>query len=448
MKSLRRRLFLLLVAATGFVWLAAVAWIEIRTRNDIEHVLDARLREAARMVVSLIGSGAVAGTAGAIPSPDLRPELASYRQHLACQIWSLDGRLIGRSSDAPEANLSDNASGFSDRLIDGQSWRIYSIEDRAKGVRVLVGDRLGLRTRLVAGLIEGLVAPALFILPLLGVLIWMSIGRGLSPLSALAKELQSRDADDMRPISAGDAPQEVRPVAEALNGLFAKVEKARRHEREVTAFAAHELRTPLAGLKTHAQVAIAAADPELKERALRQILTSVDRTARLVRQLLALAKLEAGAEQGCKEELNAGQVIDEIVDALKGSSSATSVVTDPALRHLTLQADRELFTLALRNLHENAIFYTPAGGTVRWGAGAGGKSLFVEDDGPGIPEEELPLVTQRFFRGHKRTVSGSGLGLTIVDLALKRIGSKLILGNRLQGRGLRAEIVLQRADQG
>jgi two-component system sensor histidine kinase QseC len=440
MTSLRWRLFFILMAATGAIWLGAAGWIYFRTKAEIEHVLDARLQEAARMVNSLVASSDITQLSGAIPVPVSHPELVNYQRQLACQIWSLDGRLIAHSSGAPDTNLTDHVLGFSERIVDGETWRVYAIEDTDKGLRVLVGDRLGLRERLIVDLIKGLMAPAMLIAPLLGVLIWISIGRGLRPLLVLANELQSRGADDMSPIDASDAPLEVRPVADALNSLFAKVETARRHEREVTAFAAHELRTPLAGLKTQAQVALTASDPLVKEGALRQILFAVDRTARLVRQLLALAKLDADLDFEHEEDLRFWVVLNEIIDAPETTSTDRRVEVDPALRCVYVRANRELLTLALRNLHENAIIHAPSGGAVRWGIARDGASLFVEDEGPGVPEEELPLLTQRFFRGRHKSKSGSGLGLAIVDMALKRIGAVLRLRNRTDGGGLRAEI--------
>jgi two-component system sensor histidine kinase QseC len=126
----------------------------------------------------------------------------------------------------------------------------------------------------------------------------------------------------------------VKPLADALNGLFTKLEAARRHEREVTAFAAHELRTPLAGLKTQAQIAMTAADPVVKEGALRQILVSVDRTAHLVRQLLAIAKLDAGLETSRGEDVNVGEVVADVIEALKPAAGSLRAIEprDPDAR--------------------------------------------------------------------------------------------------------------------
>ncbi len=196
------------------------------------------------------------------------------------------------------------------------SW-FCTVEDTSKGVRVMVGDRLGLRERLVTDLIMGLVTPALLVVPFLGMLIWASLGRGLRPLRLMARDLAGRDADDMSAIDAGRAPAEVRPLADALNGLSLKVEAARRHEREVTAFAAHELRTPLAGLKTQAQVAMATTDPDVAKAALRQILAAVDRTTRLVRQLLDAARLDAAGETQILAEVDVGALVAETVDGMR-----------------------------------------------------------------------------------------------------------------------------------
>ena len=436
MRSLRVRLFAILLLATSLIWLSAVAWIYLGSKREVEQVLDNRLQEAARMVGSLVG---VVGGTGADGTPRTIPAPTAYERQLSCQIWSLDGRMVARSSGAPERRLSDAPAGFSEREVDGEIWRVFTVEDADKGMRVMVGDRLSLRERLVTDLIMGLITPALLVVPFLGVLIWASLGRGLRPLRLMAQNLAARDADDMSAVDTRRAPAEVRPLADALNGLFLKVEAARCHERELTAFAAHELRTPLAGLKTQAQVAIAATDPEVTKAALRQILAAVDRTTRLVRQLLDAARLDATGEPCPLTDVDVGAVVAETVEGMRMPPGIRTVI-DPGLRGFTLRADSESLRLAVRNLHENAMQHMVAG-TVEWGMQPGGGGVFVRDEGPGIPDEELPHVTKRFFRGRHKSTIGSGLGLSIVEMALRQSGLSLSLRNRPDRPGLQVEIL-------
>jgi two-component system, OmpR family, sensor histidine kinase QseC len=441
MISLQTRLFLILVTATGLIWLFAIGWIYVGTRHEVEGVLDARLQEAARMVASLVPVKGVATPVGQAAGAGLA-ELPLYERQLSCQIWSLDGRLVARSWGAPSSRLSDTSSGFSERIVDGETWRVFTVEDADKGIRVLVGDRLGIREHLVADIIKGLLAPTMLIAPLLGFLIWSSLSRGLRPLRALAKELQNRGAEDMSPVRAGPTPAEILPMVRSLNQLFEKVEGARRHEREITAFAAHELRTPLAGLRTQVQVAIGASDSTVRSVALQQILLAVDRTTRLVRQLLAMANLDARADAEIDARVNLGFAIDEIAETVANRDSV-GIAIDPALDETILTANAELLMLALRNLHENAVHHTVSPGIVRWSveSRAGETVIAVEDEGPGIPCEEMPLVTRRFFRGRYKSPAGSGLGLSIVELALRANSARLNLVNRTDRVGLRAEII-------
>lgn len=393
------------------------------------------------MVSSLaINSDAVASDRS--PSDEhLLPEIASYERQLSCQIWSLDGRLVARSSGAPSDSLGNETDGFSDQQVGGETWRVYAISDPAKGIRVLVGDRLGLRERLISDLIKGLLWPTLLIFPLLGLLIWTVLGQGLRPLHLMAIDLRNRSVDDMSPVETSQAPPELAPLANSLNGLFSKVESARRHERDITAFAAHELRTPLAGLKTQAQVAIATQDPEARGRALRLIVISVDRTSRLVRQLLAIARIDAQDDFQRTDNVNLGEILDEIISADPLSDSA-NLVLSPALYETGFATNRELLTVALRNLHENSIQHIKNNGTVTWDAVRVGSSITisVDDDGPGIPDSELALVTSRFFRGRHKSPYGSGLGLSIVQLAADKLGGTLALKNRSDGNGLHAAL--------
>ncbi len=442
MNSIRTRLFVILIAATGLIWLSGTAWIYLDSKQQLEHVLDTRLMESARMVGSLVTSGEIGLTARAdqpaasVPLPE--PAHLGYERQLSCQIWSFDGRLIGRSSGAPETELSDEASGFSEREVNGEPWRVYAVEDRDKGVRVLVGDRLGLRDRLVTDLVSGLLLPAALMVPVLAFLIWASVGQGLRPLRRLTQGLKSRGPEDLSPVNVGTPPSEIRPVVEALNGLFGKVVAAREHERSFTAFAAHELRTPLAGLRAQVQVALAAKDPQTREGALRQTLVAVDRTSRLVRQLLAMSELDAASDQGRVQDIVVGPAIEEVVTSLAPGNSGVRIAIDPELFRTTIRMNRELFHLTVRNLHENAIQHSPEIGRVRWFLDhtASPAAISIEDEGPGVPEDEINLVTGRFFRGRHRSAVGSGLGLAIVEAALKRANATFVLRNRSDRSGL------------
>lgn len=439
MTSLRARLFVILVVATGAVWLAATGWIYLGTKRELEHVLDTRLQEAARMVASLIREDGGSAQAAIAAAPSTGADGAGYERQLSCQIWSLGGRLVAASTAAPAERLTERGTGFSESVINGEPWRVYAIEDPGKGVRVLVGDRLGLRERLVQDLVLGLVGPAVLMLPFFAGLIWLSVGRGLAPLKQIASDLKRRAADDFRPVQAR-AADEIRPVMEALNGLFRRLDAARRHEREITAFAAHELRTPLAGIRTQAQIARAADDREMRLSALDRIIEGVDRTARLVSQLLALARLDSGTERQAREAVNLGQLLREIDRERTRGDHAIAI--DPALDRLVVEGDPDRLRLALRNLHENACGHSPPGGCVRW-VRTGQGDVAVEDEGPGIPPDEIPLVTQRFYRGRGTKVAGSGLGLAIVEAALAGSGGELVLAKPASGQGLRAEIAFR-----
>lgn len=454
MTSIRARLIAILIAATGVVWLSAVVWIYLSTQAEVERVLDARLTEAARMVNSLLTDhrieiAAAEGVASDAPPPEFDIGGRPYERQLSCQIWSLDGTLVGRSEGAPETRLTNDAEGFSEKAIDGETWRVYTVENETLGVRVMVGDSVQIRDRLVGDVIKGLLLPALLILPIMIGLIWLSVRRGLSPLSEMAATLSRRAANDLRPLPNERAPSEIAPTVNALNGLFKRVEDARQRERSFTAFAAHELRTPLAGLKTQAQIALASADGAVHANALRQIASGVDRTSRLVKQLLDLATIEAGdAEPVLSLEDPVADLTAAVADLQPLARSRNiSVIIDGTAADIQAVIEPRFFALSLRNLVENAILHSPDGGSVRCRIAASGNEVMivVEDDGPGMPEAELPRATERFFRGRNKAETGSGLGLSIVQLAMTRIGGTLRLVNR-EPRGLSASIVIRKRE--
>ena len=300
-------------------------------------------------------------------------------------------------------------------------------------------DSLGVRDRLVSGVIEGLLLPMALILPLLAAALWVSLGRGLAPMHRLAEALRLRSPSDLSPLPAGPVPAEMRPMRGALDDLFARLAKAREAERDFTAFAAHELKTPLAGLRTQAQIARIAPDEATRSRALQSIERSVDRTDRLVRQLLELSAVER--EGAAAERVDLGQLSAEICADLAPLAEARGValICDiPLGTEQTLPASGFLLHTALRNLVENALQASSEGGKVR--ISRRGAVLLVEDDGPGIPETLRARACERFVRGTQGG-DGSGLGLAIARAAMERLGGGLELPPSA-GQGQRAELHL------
>ncbi|MGR3824796.1 MAG: ATP-binding protein [Salipiger marinus] len=439
--SLRLRLFLILVLATGLVWTSAVVWIERSTRAEVQRVLDARLAEAARMVSSLLSDRRIAMAEGGAPvAVPLQPH-PDYQHQLSCQIWSLQGTLVGRSEGAPDSELTGAAEpGYSESSVGGERWRVFTVQNEALGVRVMVGDSLTVREGLVADVRDGLLVPLAVVLPLLAGLIWVSVGQGLAPLDRLAGSLRARDPSETGPLPQGEVPAEIRPVQRALDGLFARLAKAREAERDFTAFAAHELKTPLAGLRMQAQIARMAQDGAVRDRALRAIETSVDRTDRLVRQMLELAAVDRAAP--APGEVVPHRLGEEICAGLAPLAEARGVTFDMRLDHapLALRSSPFLLQAALRNLVENAVLASPAGGVVRvWQQGA---VLLVQDEGPGMPAPLRARATERFLRGPGAAGQGSGLGLAIADVAMERLGGALVLPAAIAGHGQRAELHL------
>lgn len=442
MTSLRARIFALVSAATLIVWATAATWTYIHTRDEIQRVLDRRLVEAARMVASLSADFEAAGPGEAKPFE--QPRSNSYSRQLSCQVWSLDGRLIGRSSQAPAEPLALAGTGFSERKIDGEIWRVYSLADADRGIRVLVGDNLSVRQGLVGDLMAGLLVPFLAAIVGLALLIWAAVGRGLGPLREIARRLRQRDPGDLRPLGMENTNRELLPVVGAIDGLFGRLSALRESERHFIASAAHELQTPLAGLRTHAQIALMSRDEAIREKSLRRIQTSVDRTSRLVHQLLELAREEAAADVTTARWNPVPELVRGLADELgpRLERKRVAIRCSEAAQAAEVMIDEASLALALRNLIDNALQHSPEGGTIEIDYGALGDEPFIAvlDQGPGIDPEEIGRVKGRFVRGHKARGQGSGLGLSIVEVVVSRAGGRLLLSNRRPG-GLAASLV-------
>jgi len=427
MSSIRLRLFATLALVTALVWGGAVVWVEIQTRAEVQRVLDRRLMESARMVSSLVQAGSVRP---AIQAPHTGAADV-YDRQLSCQIWSLEGDLIGRSQSAPAERLSEGGDGFSERTIRGERWRVYSVHDRDAGFRVMVGDNLAVREHLVGNVVTALIGPAVLGLLALGVLIWWSVGRGLAPIRQMTRSLAVRDAEDLTALDVSPDARELRPFALALNDLMSRLGAARRREAEFTAAAAHELRTPLAGLRVQAQIAASSSDAAVRSRALEQIQTSVDRTARLVTGLLALARED---EMPVSDEDRRWVTLRSLFAGAEGDRRVSFIDGDALLN-----VDPDRFGAAAANLLANAQAHAASSILISYDPTSG--RLIVEDDGPGVAFSDLHRLGRRFYRASNAPSGGSGLGLSIVLATVKAHGGQVQFLRSLGG-GLRVEVTI------
>lgn len=426
MMSLRFRLFALVAGLTLVVWAGAAGWTAVSTRTQLERVLDRRLVEAARMVAAL--DVPANGSARPLPVP-------TYTHQLSCQIWSLGGDLIGQSAGAPASPLAGGRAGFSDRRIGDRVWRVYTHVDATRGIRVMVGDNVDIRRRLVRDLLLGLLLPAAIGLIVLGILLWLGVTRGLVPLGKVARAIETRTPDTLAPLTVEPVPAELQPLVTAMNGLLAQLDAARQAERDFVTNAAHELQTPLAGLKTQAEVARRASDPAMRDHALERLATAVDRTSRLVRQLLELARQQGrtGDREGGFTRL--GNALEDAQRDLGPTADLNrrTIETDCHWRNVGIPLEREALRLAIGNLVTNAINHG-LGSNVRivcsleeW------LEVRVIDEGPGIPDDDIARVRRRFERGRGARSTGAGLGLSIVEAAIAPAGGVLELRNGEDG---------------
>ncbi len=433
--SLSRRLLLLSLAAVAVVWAAAAVFAVARVRHEAGELLDAHLVQAAAMLHARIGED--------VDESELEhaPELHRYARGLAFQVWEEGRKLRLHSANAPDARLSPQDQGFSDVESGGRSWRVFSSVDRKGHVLVQVAEERRARDRITSGVAGALLLPMVVGLPVLGLLIVLALRSGLKPLVALGREVAARDPDNLQPLDAA-GPREVAPLVASLNGLFVRLGRSIEHERRFNADAAHELRTPLAAIRAQAEVALGAAgDPE-RANALRQVLAGCDRAARLVDQMLTLARLDPQRtiEGGARFDLAA--TARDAVAAIAPAALARGVEVGLDAVPARVVGDPALVAILLRNLLDNAIRHSPAGASVdvRVQDADGGAEVVVADQGPGVPQEERERLGERFHTVPGSGEPGSGLGLSIVRRIAELHRAELRFGEPASGHGLEVRV--------
>jgi two-component system sensor histidine kinase QseC len=433
--SLHNRLLVLLLGALSLAWLGVAIATYLDARGHTGRMLDAQLVEYSE-VLGAIASHEALEIAGTTTHHD-----PAYVQSCTYQVYGLDGSLLMRSHDAPNAALAA-AEGFSDVRSTGVDWRAYRRTDPANGLVVIVAHGIAERERLVRDLALRLIVPLAIGLPTLAIALWLAATHALRPLDQLAGEVRRREAGHLAPIEARGVPAEVEPLVSATNQLFARLEQSFDNERRFTGDAAHELRTPLAALRTHAEVALTTAQDDRRRRALGQVVEGVERATRLVDQMLALARLDAAQPQPLAVQVDLRGICAEALQDARDAAAARGIVLrleSPA--EVRTLGDRAMLRSLLRNLIENALRFAPDAGAVHVTVVAEESSalLAVEDSGPGVPAELRGRIFDRFFRGADGRGAGSGLGLSIVRRIAELHGGTVIALSSPALGGLRIE---------
>ena len=440
--SLRQRLTLMIMASLLAVWSAMAVFSYRESREEINELLDTRLEQGANIILLLDLKRLqhlVDNESEVIGDHDGDED--HQGQALPFQVWDANGRLLLHNASAPHTAFFAG-SGINTITEQGKTWRTLALWNQKHGFQVRVFEDVQQRSHLAGGSMRRMLAPLLFALPGLALLIWLSIGRGLQPLQSLSAAIAARGADKLDLITLQSVPKEVQALVASLNGLLQRLAHSMTQERRFTADAAHELRTPLAAIKVQAEVALAAQNRQQREQALHGIIEGINRTTRLSEQLLMLARLDhltpesqqtvdlAELARQCAARY-ADSALDKDIDLSVYASAPCQIRGDPVL----LEA-------LIGNLIDNAIRYTQPQGAIVVGIEPTGEriGLSVKDDGPGLSEHDRDRELHRFYRAEGNSASGSGLGLSIVERIAQVHRATLALETGLQGRGLGVSI--------
>lgn len=423
-QSIRLRLILFVGGMLVVAWGAIAAMSIYSARKEVQELFDAHLVQSARVLHALIQNNMSELSiedqdGGAIKMDITAPGPFFYERKISFRVRGQQGKSKFVSEYAPELIIGEEVTGFIDKQGPSEQWRVFILRDEILGFSIEVAQSYEIRNELIMEITRQVIWPFLVLIPFLILMIWISTGRSLSPLQSLAEEVQNRNAQNLEEIDLKTVPTEVLPLFISLNGLISRLKKALSNERGFTSDAAHELRTPLAGIKAQAQVALRAGDEAEKETAIRHIIIGVDNTTHLVRQMLMLARLDPDIPNRKFNPQDLSRILTDVAADVANFAVEKGVDLEVREAHgkMMVTGSSEALSVLVRNLLDNAIRYTPAGGWVKAGITRSpeGLVLKVTDSGPGIAEEDKDRVFDRFHRGLGTGQTGSGLGLSIVQ---------------------------------
>mgnify|MGYP002150019989 CR=1 FL=1 len=378
-------------------------------KHEVEEMYDSQLAQSARLIYSLIN----------INAENSVITKALSNTGLMFQFWSFSGDLIQRSKNAPDRLLHPLKKGFNKADYAEKIWRTFTLKDSDKAVYFVVTENLKVRDKLVDEITEIISLPYVIGVPVLLILLWVFIGRGLLPLFSISKAIKARSPDNLEPIKLPLLAKELQPIESAINALFLQLNDAIEREKTFTDDAAHELRTPLATIKLHAQNAIQSKEEPTRIQSLQLLDQSIEQASRTIEQLLHLARIQSLSFDRNQITIPLDKIAREQAAQLdfKFEHKNQKFIFDCPESLPKIYGNDVLLGLLIRNIIDNANLYTPKNGTIKLGLYSESTlvRLQIEDSGPGVSDSAYTEIFKRFHRERPGESVGSGLGLSIVS---------------------------------
>jgi signal transduction histidine kinase len=428
MSSIRARVLLAVLGLLAVTALGVGIVTYRSVRAETESLFDYQLRQ---MALSLRDQGEVA--------PAQASALVDQQLDFVVQVWTADGRAIYASR--AHAALPQRAQlGLADVRVAGQVWRSFSVAMPSRVIQV--SQPLAIRRKLAADAAWRAVLPLLLVAPLMAAAAWWLTALALRPLQRVAAGVRQRDEQSLEPLPSAGLPEEVAPLVTALNALLQRLGQSLDTQRAFVADAAHELRSPLTALKLQLQLLKRAGNEAERTAAAQALAAGIDRAARLVEQMLMLARTEPGAAAPPLQHLDLSELVREAVaDTVPLALARGTKIELHADAPVAIDGDRAALSALVRNLADNAVRYSPPGARVELqvALSEGVPTLRVDDAGAGIPPAERERVFDRFYRRGLADEPGTGLGLAIVRGVAQRHGATVALDDSPLG-GLRVTL--------
>ena len=436
--SLRLRLILVFVLLSAVTWGIAsfLAWQQ--TSKNINELFDTQQMVFAKRL-SVLDPDTL-GDGSSLPKTKKMVRHNRGEQDddaLAFAIFTTDGKMVLNDGDnGRKIKFNYHGDGFAYAELQGSDdpWRLVWLATADKSHIVVVGQELEYREDMAQDIVVSQLMPWTIALPIMMLLMVWLITRELLPLRLIATELSQRKPDDELPLTTSHVPSEVKPMVTALNGLFSRIGTMLARERRFTSDAAHELRSPLAALRVQTEVAqLAGDDEQMRNHALANLSDGIDRATRVVDQLLTLSRLDSLSELDELQQIDWSHLLQSSVADIyyKAQTDGVEFRLDIQQIPKPIQGHALLLSVLIRNLFDNAVRYSNRGSCVTVTLNANGFS--VEDNGPGISDEFIQRIGERFYRPPGQEKTGSGLGLSIVQRIARLRGLTVKFNNRQQG---------------